>query len=193
MERTTGGPVRSGQERSGRGASGKGTAVRRIVSVSDFYGPMHCGYCRDRQLECLVRYRASGQRRCCNADERAYEHSAVLVIVIQHWHIRRMMRVRMRCPMHMDRPTVVMVGGMVVWMGVRQRSAHCGTLDGHRQRQGKRLTDHGHIVGERGHLVKTYGRRTELCAASFLNEASGRWRARRTQLHACCQPKRGRN
>ena len=158
MERTTGGPVRSGQERSGRGARGKGTAVRRIVSVSDFYGPMHCGFRRDRQLECLVRYGTSGHRRCCNADECVYEDSAVLVIVIQHWHIGRVMRVRMRCPMHMDRATMVMVGRMVVWVGVRQRSAHCGTLDGHRQRQSKRLPDHGAIVGERGHLVKTYGR-----------------------------------
>jgi hypothetical protein len=158
MERTTGGPVRSGQERSGRGARRKEVAVRRIVSVSDFYGPMRGGFRRDPQLECLVRYRTSGHRRCCNADERAYEDSAVVVIVIQHWHIGRMMRVRMRCPMHMDRATVVMVGRMVVWMGVRQRSTHRGTLDGHRQRQSKRLPDHGDIVREGGQLVKTYGR-----------------------------------
>ena len=128
------------------------------MSVSDVYRPMRGGFRRDQQLECLVRYRAGGHRRRCNADERAYEDSAVVVIVIQHWHIGRMMRVRMRCPMHMDRATMVMVGRMVVWMGVRQRSAHCGTLDGHRQHQSKRLPDHGAIVGERGHLVKTYGR-----------------------------------
>jgi hypothetical protein len=132
MERTTGGPVRSGQERSGRGARRKGTAVRRIVSVSDCYGSMRGGFGRYQQLECLVRYRTSGHRRCCNADECVYEDSAVVVIVIQHWHIRRMMRVRVRCPMHMDRTAVVMVGGMVVGMGVRQGSSHRGTLDGHR-------------------------------------------------------------
>ena len=87
MERTTSGPVRSGQERSGRGARGNRTAVRWIVSVSDFYGPMRGGFRRDQQLECLVRYRAGGHRRCCNADECVYEDSAVVVIVIQHWHI----------------------------------------------------------------------------------------------------------
>jgi hypothetical protein len=59
--------------------------------VSDFYGPMHCRFRRDRQLECLVRYRADGHRRCCNADERAYEDSAVVVIVIQDWYIGQMM------------------------------------------------------------------------------------------------------
>jgi len=164
MERTADGPVRSGQERSGRGARGKGTAVRRIVPVSDFYGPMHCGFRRDRELECLVRCGANGQRRCCNTDECVYEDCAIVVVVIQHRHISRMMRVRMRCPMHMDRATVVMVGGMVVWMGVRQGSADCGTLDGHRQRQGKGLTDHGDIVGDRGHLVKTYGRPSHVSA-----------------------------
>jgi hypothetical protein len=79
-----------------------------------------------------VRYRAGGHRRCCNADERAYENSAVVVIVIQHWHIGRLMRLRVRCPMHMDRATMVMVGRMLVWMGMRQGSAHCGTFDGHR-------------------------------------------------------------
>jgi len=100
--------------------------------VSDFYRPMHCGFRRDRQLECLVRYCTSRHRRCCNADECVYEDSAVVVIVIQNWHIGRMMRVRMRCPMHMDRATMVVVGRMVVWVGVRQRSAHRGTLDGHR-------------------------------------------------------------
>ena len=71
----------------------------------------------------------------------------------------------MRCPMNMDGATMVMVGRMVVWMGVRQRSAHRGTLDGHRQCQSKRLPDHGDIVGERGHLVKAYGRPSHRSAA----------------------------
>jgi hypothetical protein len=34
----------------------------------------------------------------------------------------------------MDCTTMMMVGRVVVWMGVRQRSSHRGTLDGHRQR-----------------------------------------------------------
>jgi hypothetical protein len=52
---------------------------------------MHCGLHRDQQLECLVRYRTSGHRRCRNADECVYEDSAIVVIVIQHRHIGWMM------------------------------------------------------------------------------------------------------
>ena len=83
--------------------------------------------------------------------------------------------------MHMDRATTVMVGRMVVWMRVSQRSADGGALDGQRQQNSDGLSGHGHIVGERGHLVKTYGRPprrswlmaitgTEPHAASFLND-----------------------
>jgi hypothetical protein len=75
----------------------------------------------------------------------------------------------MRCPMNMDGATMVMVGRMVVWMGMRQRSAHRGTLDGHGQCQSKRLPDHGDIVGERGHLVKAYGRPSHRSAAHDCN------------------------
>jgi hypothetical protein len=56
--------------------------------------------------------------------------------------------------MHMDRPTTVMVGRMVVWMRVSQRSANGGALDGQRQHDSDGLSGHGHIVGELGHLVK---------------------------------------
>jgi hypothetical protein len=52
---------------------------------------MHCGFHRDHQLECLVWYRAGGHRRCRDADECVYEDSAIVVIVIQHWHIGWMM------------------------------------------------------------------------------------------------------
>ena len=155
MERTTGGPVRSGQEGSGRGARGKGAAVRRIVSVSDSNRPTHYGFGRNRQLECLVSCRTSGQRRWCNADECVYEDSSIVVVVIEHWHASGVMRVRVTTPMHMDRTTMVMVGGMVVRMGVRQRSANRRTLNGHQQRQSQRLPDHGDIVGDCGHLVKS--------------------------------------
>jgi hypothetical protein len=125
------------------------------VSVRDFYGPVHRGFRKSRQLECLVSYRPGGQRRCCNADECVYEDSSIVVVVIEHRSVRRVTRVRVIGPVHMDRTASMMVGRVVVWVGVRQRSAHRGTLDGHRQRQSKRLSDHGHIVGERGHLVKS--------------------------------------
>jgi hypothetical protein len=115
---------------------------------------MHCGFRRDQQLECLVRYRTGGNHRYRNADECVYEDSAIVVFAIEHWHARGVVRIRVTCPMRVERTTTVMVGCMVVWMGVRQGSAHCGTLDGHRQRQRKRLPNHGDIVGERGHLVK---------------------------------------
>ena len=60
----------------------------------------------------------------------------------------------MTCPMHMDRTTTVMVGRVVVWMRVSQRSTHGGALDGQRQHDRDGLSGHGHIVGELGHLVK---------------------------------------
>jgi hypothetical protein len=41
-------------------------------------------------------------------------------------------------------------------------------LDGHRQCQSKRLPDHDDIVGERGHLVKAYGRPSHRSAAHEL-------------------------
>jgi hypothetical protein len=116
---------------------------------------MHRGFRRSRQLECLVSCRTRGQRRCRNADERVYEDRSVVVVVIEHWHACRVICVRVIGPMHMDRTTTVMVGRVVVWMRVRQRSAHRGTLDCHRQRQRKRLSDHSDIVGDRGHLVKS--------------------------------------
>jgi hypothetical protein len=89
MERTTGGPVRSGQERSGRGARRRGAAVGRIVTVSYFDGAMHRGFRRNRQLKCLVSYRTNRQRRCCNADECAYENRSIVVVVIEHGNARR--------------------------------------------------------------------------------------------------------
>jgi hypothetical protein len=79
-----------------------------------------------------VSYRTSGQRRWCNADEYVYEDSSIVVVVIEHWHVSGVMRVRVTTPMHMDRTTMMMVSCTVVWMGVRQRSAHRGSLDGHR-------------------------------------------------------------
>ena len=119
MGRTTGGPVRSGQEGRGRGARRKGAAVRRIVSVSNSYRPTHHGFRGNRQLECLVSCRTSGQRRGCNADECVYEDSSIVVVIIEHWHASRVMRVRVTCPMHMDCTPVVMIGRVVVWVGVR--------------------------------------------------------------------------
>ena len=124
------------------------------MSVSDFYRPVHCCFRRDWRLECLLRYRTTGQRRSGNADEGVYEDSSIVVIVIEHRNADRMTCVPVTSPVRMDGTTTVMVGRVVVWMCVRQRSAHRGTLDRHRQRQSKRLSDHGDIVGERGHRVK---------------------------------------
>lgn len=156
MERTTDGPVRSGQERGGRGAGRNRAAVRRIVTVGHLYRPMHCGFCRDGQLECLVRCCTGGQRRCCNADECVYEDSSIVVIVIEHRSVHRVTWVRVIGPVRMDRTASMMVGRMAVWMRVSQRSAHRGALDRQRQHDSEGLTGHGHIVGELGHLVKTH-------------------------------------
>jgi len=72
--------------------------------------------------------------------------------------------------MHMDRTTMVMVGRMVVWMRMSQRRAEGGALDGQRQHDREGLSGHGDIVGECGHLVKTYGTASTLPVAWIATE-----------------------
>jgi hypothetical protein len=155
---------------------------------------MHCGFRRDHQLECLVRYRAGGHRRWRDADECVYEDSAIVVVVIEYWHASGVMRVRVTTPMHMDRTTMMMVGRMVVWMRVSQGSAYGGALDGQRQHDSDGLSGHVTLLVRLRTSSRAYGRRsrrvapmtTEPHQASFLKDPSlVGGRAGR------CQPKKG--
>ena len=67
------------------------------------------------------------------------------------------MGLRVASPMCMNLPSAVMLGRVVIWMRVNERSAQGRSLDGQREREGNNLPHDGPIVRDSGHRVKCAG------------------------------------
>lgn len=90
---------------------------------------------RDGQLERVRGHGLSGQRGGGDGNERIEKHHTLVVVGSKRRCIRRVVGLGVTGPMCVDRPTAVVLGGVVIRMRVYERSAQGRSLDGQGERQ----------------------------------------------------------
>jgi hypothetical protein len=104
------------------------------VTPDDLENPVCRPFGRHGQLEDHMRQAMSGKRRRRDGDKGVEEDRAIAIGGFEFRRVWRVAGLGVMGPMCMNGPTTVVLGRMVIWMCVDERSAQGRSLDGERER-----------------------------------------------------------